>query len=167
VQQLASILLLSLVLAPNANAGEENTFGIFRVNPALSTGPAEGFRQLFVDPNELGTLLSPAAPRSGEPNGQLVIENIATSWARVHVGDTLVGIIGPLTTGHVRDVAAGTYKVSMELPNGYTRNVEIGTVAEDGSIVIPKAAPETEPATISPAEEPEAADEPDAQPEEE
>ena len=163
VQNLASMLLFSLVLAPSAHAGEENTFGIFQVNASLSTGAADGFRQLFVDPDELSTLLSPAAARTGEPNGQLVIENLATSWTRVHVGETLVGVIGPLTTGHLRNVTAGTYKVSMELPNGYTRNVQIGTVASDGSVVMPKAGPT--PVPDSPEEEPEAADPPDAKPE--
>ena len=153
MQHLFPILALSLVLSPDAQANEENTFGVFQVNASLTTGPASGFRQVFVDANDLNSLLKPAAPRAGEPNGQLVIENISTAWARVHVGETLVGIIGPLTTGRLQNVTAGTYTVSMELPNGYTKKVQIGTVAADGTTVTPQAPPAP------------AAEQPDASPE--
>ncbi|MEE2751522.1 MAG: hypothetical protein VX519_08820 [Myxococcota bacterium] len=153
MQHLFSILALGLVLSPDAQANEENTFGVFQVNASLTTGPASGFRQVFVDANDLNSLLKPAAARAGEPNGQLVIENISTAWARVHVGETLVGIIGPLTTGRLQNVTAGTYTVSMELPNGYTKKVQIGTVAADGTAVTPQAPPAP------------AADQPDASPE--
>ena len=150
MQNLFSILLLSLALSPDALANDENTFGVFQINSSLTTGPASGFRQVFVDSKELNSLLKPASPRAGEPNGQLVIENIATSWARVHVGETLVGVIGPLTTGRLQNVTAGTYTVSMELPNGYTRKVEVGTVANDGTVVTPQAPPAPEPTANQP-----------------
>ena len=156
MKNLFSIPLLLLALAPSAQANDENTFGVFKVNASLTTGPASGFRQVFVDANELSSLLKPATPRADEPNGQLVIENISTAWARVHVGDTLVGVIGPLTTGRLQGVTAGTYTVSMELPNGYTKKVQIGTVASDGSAVTPKAPPAPAPDAEQPDATPEA-----------
>jgi hypothetical protein len=43
------------------------------------------------------------------------------------VGEVLVGVLGPLTTGRIQGAKAGSYKVQLELPNGYTKTVVVGT----------------------------------------
>ena len=117
------------LLAATAAATEENAFGPFDVNPALTVGDVTGFRQLFVEADGLAEKLSPENARTGEPNGELVIENTATAFAKVTVGEVLVGVLGPLTTGRIQGAKAGSYKVQLELPNGYTKTVVVGTPA--------------------------------------
>ncbi len=123
------LLVLFPFLFATAAATDENAFGPFEVNPSLTEGEVTGFRQLFVEAGGLSNKLSPEKPRTDEPNGELVIENTATAFAKVTVGDVLVGVLGPLTTGRIQGAKAGSYKVQMELPNGYTKTVVVGTPA--------------------------------------
>lgn len=123
------LLVFLPLLAGTAVAEDENAFGPFGVNPSLTVGDVTGFRQLFVEADGLAEKLSPENARTNEPNGELVIENTATAFAKITVGDVLVGVLGPLTTGRIRGAKAGSYKVQLELPNGYTKTVVVGTPA--------------------------------------
>ena len=123
------MLVFLPLLAATAFAADENAFGPFGVNPSLTVGDVTGFRQLFVEADGLADKLSPENARTDEPSGELVIENTATAFAKVTVGDVLVGVLGPLTTGRIQGAKAGSYKVQMELPNGYTKTVVVGTPA--------------------------------------
>ena len=123
------LLVFLPLLATTAIAADENTFGPFGVNPSLTMGEVTGFRQLFVEADSLAEKLTPENARTNEPNGELVIENTATAFAKITVGDVLVGVLGPLTTGRIQGAKAGSYKVKLELPNGYTKTVVVGTPA--------------------------------------
>jgi hypothetical protein len=133
------LLVLLPLLATTALAEDENAFAPFGVNASLTTGDVSGFRQLFLEADGLAEKLSPENARTGEPKGELVIENTSTAFAKITVGDVLVGILGPLTTGRIQGASAGSYKVQVELPNGYTKTVVVGTPA-----VVAPAAPDAE-----------------------
>jgi len=141
--RISILTALALCFATTAKA-DENTFGVYQVNPGLTTGPVSGFRQLLVEPAGLAAQLTPLAARAGEPVGALSIENTSTAFAKITVGDVLVGILGPLTTGHIQGAAAGTYKVQLELPNGYTKTVEVGTPSLPASEAAPAFTGESE-----------------------
>jgi hypothetical protein len=125
-----------------ANNGNEG-FGIYDTNPVLTTGKAAGFLTLFVSPDNLGDL-TPATADTRGGTGTLIIENNSTAFAEVRVGDTLVGVLGPITNGHLQGVSAGAYAVTLTLPNGFATNAEIDATSVTGQapVEVPAEDPE-------------------------
>ncbi len=115
------ILPLALLLAtPTALAasGKFNAFGPYDVNPALTTGDAVGFRQLFLDPAQVGSLLEPAEALGDSTDDALHIDNRSTAWMELSVSGVRVGIIGPLTSVVLQGVKPGLYETTQTAPTG-------------------------------------------------
>jgi len=75
-------------------------------------------------------------PKAAAP-GILPIRNLSSSWAEVTVGNTKVGVIGPLTNGVINNVAPGYYKVTFLLQNGFTQTIEVATLTSTGGLIVP------------------------------
>lgn len=139
------LLLLAALCAPLALAsGGEKGFGPFGVNPDLTTGRMEFFRELYLDPSTVAEQLTPKAPLAapgpnpvtGEPApalhsapwGDLHIPNTTQSFVDVKVGGVKLGRVGPLTTAVVHQVRSGVYELEFTLPNGYSWTETAATV---------------------------------------
>jgi hypothetical protein len=116
----------------------------YTVDPRLTTGPVENFRELFVDPVSLASQVSPATAADGGGRADLVIKNEMTAWGEVTVGSVKVGVIGPLTDGRIRDVPKGTYDVLVTYSNGFVSRRSIATV-EPAVPADPAPAPAAQP----------------------
>lgn len=165
-----NLLLLAALSTLPASEGHHG-FGIYDVNPDLTTGDLEFFREVFVSPDAFPTQVDPLES-SGEGFGVLLIENPITASQIIHVNGVKVGIVGPLTTAKVHRMKEGTYTVSFEAPNGFTYERVVATIeAEtahhpaDGAMKpdpavqpaeMPKGEPPAEMTPLEDAEEPEA-----------
>jgi hypothetical protein len=145
-----SALLLATSSLAWANTGNEG-FGIYDTNPVLTTGQASGFLTLFVSPDNMGDL-NPATADARGGTGTLIIENTSTASAEVRVGDTLVGVLGPITNGHLEGVSAGAYQVTLTLPNGFASQSEVHATSVTGQAPVIEA-------PVNPLETPEAPEE--------
>jgi hypothetical protein len=125
-----TLLLAFLVTTTSAlaSSGHGNAFGPYDVNPALTTGDADGFRKLYVDPAQLGSLLAPAQALGQGADDVLHVRNATSAWTELSVSGVKVGIIGPLATITLRGVQTGTYDISCIGPTGMnvTRIVSSG-----------------------------------------
>lgn len=122
-------ILASLVggaaLAEDGSKG----FGIYGVNPDLTTGEMEFFREVYVDPATFPGQLTPKvpAPEGAPERADLSVRNGASAWVDLTINGTKVGKIGPLTTVVIHGVKSGTYEVSMTAPNGFTLKQKVAT----------------------------------------
>ncbi|GEM_PF-3343837 len=114
-------LTLALLLATTpatAGSGAMNAFGPYEVNPALTTGHAAGFRQLFVDPAQFGALVSPTEALGDATDDALHIQNRTNAWVELSVSGVRIGIVGPLTTVVLNGVTPGAYSTTQLGPTG-------------------------------------------------
>ncbi len=103
-----------------AGSGTHNAFGPYDVNPTLTQGTAEGFRQLYVDPDKLGELLQPVEAVGDTADDRLEVENRTSAWTELTVSGVRVGIVGPLTSVVLHGVKPGAYETSQVGPTGFT-----------------------------------------------
>ncbi|MCB9746553.1 MAG: hypothetical protein H6740_28520 [Alphaproteobacteria bacterium] len=131
-------LLLAALLSPTALAEGSDGFGIYEVNPDLTTGRMEFFREVYVDPATISESIKPkkALPAGGPKTGDLRIRNGANGWQEVRINDVRVGQVGPLTTAIIHDMPSGLYEVTLTMPNGfaYTSTVSTAPEGQDGPI---------------------------------
>jgi len=108
----------------------------FPSNPALSSGPIENFFSLSMDPDTVADTLSPHSD-PGEGTGHLPVINRTMAWQEVTVNETLVGFMGPLTTGVIHNIGSGTYLVQMKSSTGYVDSQNVETVDSVSSEIAP------------------------------
>jgi outer membrane protein OmpA-like peptidoglycan-associated protein len=109
----------------------------------VSTGIVENFRELYVNPAQVGKslqpvgklgpvgrMLSPAAKRASIP-----IVNETSSYAEVSINGVRIGVIDALQNGAIHDVPHGLYEVTFGLQNGYTETRTVHTLHLDGPII--------------------------------
>ena len=123
-----TLLLLSLLSAPQANDGSEG-FGIWQVDPTYTTGALEYFLEIYVDPAEFAGQVKPTEA-DGEGQGQLHIKNTSSTFQYISINGVKVGRLGPLTTAKVHGLAAGTYEVTKEYPHGFVYTATVHTLPE-------------------------------------
>lgn len=151
-----SLLLLAALSSAPASEGQEG-FGIYAVNPDLTTGTLEFFREIYVSPDSFPTQVDPIES-TGEGFGTLEIENKTTASQLVHVNGVKVGVVGPLTTAKIHRMKQGVYTVKQEAPNGFTFEKKVPTVAghafdpTEGRL---QPAPEVKPVPMPVGEKPE------------
>ena len=141
-----SLFLLAALSSAPASEGHVG-FGIYDVNPDLTTGNLEFFREIYVSPEAFPSQIDPVES-TGEGFGTLENENKTTAWQLVHVNEVKVGVVGPLTTAKIHRMKEGSYTVSFEAPNGFIYEKSISTVevgdfdpAEGGMLRTPDVAP--------------------------
>ena len=141
-----SLFLLAALSSAPASEGHIG-FGIYDVNPDLTTGNLEFFREIYVSPDVFPSQIDPVES-TGEGFGTLEIENKTTAWQLVHVNEVKVGIVGPLTTARIHSMKEGVYTVALEAPNGFIYEKSITTVeggafdpAEGGLLRTPDVRP--------------------------
>ena len=113
--------LLAVLLASTpalASSGKGNAFGPYDVNPGYTTGHAEGFRQLFVDPARLGELIAPTEALADAADDVLHVQNRTSAWTELTVSGVRVGIVGPLATVTLRNLKPGAYETLTVGPTG-------------------------------------------------
>jgi hypothetical protein len=112
----------------------------------LSTGKAQNFRELFIDPDMIAGTLKPSAPPqvpappegapgagpSFAPFGVLHVRNDHHAFAVVSVGGTELGILGPFTEGVIEGVRSGTYEVGFTFPNGFSASQTLSATPTAG-----------------------------------
>jgi hypothetical protein len=125
-----TLLLLSLMSAPQANDGSKG-FGIWQVDPTYTTGNLEFFLEIYVDPEAFPDQVEPTQA-DGSGTGELRIQNTTTTFEWISINGVKVGRLGPLTTAHVKGLAAGTYDVTIEYPHGFVYTKSMHTVAPEG-----------------------------------
>lgn len=109
----------------------------------VSTGLVENFRELYVNPAQVGKslepvgklgpvgrMLSPANKRASIP-----IVNETSSYAEVSVNGVKIGVIDALQNGAIHDVPHGLYEITFGLQNGYTETRTVHTLHLDGPII--------------------------------
>lgn len=109
----------------------------------VSTGLVENFRELYVNPAQVGKslepvgklgpvgrMLSPADKRASIP-----IVNETSSYAEVSVNGVKIGVIDALQNGAIHDVPHGLYEITFGLQNGYTETRTVHTLHLDGPII--------------------------------
>lgn len=109
----------------------------------VSTGLVENFRELYVNPAQVGKslepvgklgpvgrMLSPAGKRASIP-----IVNETSSYAEVSVNGVKIGVIDALQNGAIHDVPHGLYEVTFGLQNGYTETRTVHTLHLDEAII--------------------------------
>ncbi len=109
----------------------------------VSTGIVENFRELYVNPAQVGKslqpvgklgpvgrMLSPSSERASIP-----IVNETSSYAEVSVNGVRIGVIDALQNGAIHDVPHGLYEVTFGLQNGYTETRTVHTLHLDGPII--------------------------------
>ncbi|MFK7930245.1 MAG: OmpA family protein [Myxococcota bacterium] len=74
-------------------------------------------------------LIAPTPPPPPPPpkKGTLPLDNITTSYAFITVNGEKVGQVPPLAKARIRDIKAGIYDVSWEVPNGFTWTEKLAT----------------------------------------
>lgn len=152
--RLATLLLVALA-SPTALAEGNDGFGIYEVNPDLTTGRMEFFREVYVDPETVSDAIKPNKTLPGPAQGNLRIHNGSSGWQEVRINDVRVGKVGPLTTAVIHDMPSGIYKVTLTMPNGfeYTKNVTTVPEGQDGPIQRTDAV-QPPPMPVGPAPEP-------------
>jgi hypothetical protein len=153
-----SLLLIAALSSAPASEGHHG-FGIYDVNPDLTTGDLEYFREIFVSPDAFPTQVDPLES-AGDGFGVLEIENKTTASNVVHINGVKVGIVGPLTTAKIHRMKVGTYTVTQEAPNGFTYDKTVSTVEAEGAAFDPaegtmKPDPAVTPAVMPVVEKPE------------
>lgn len=134
VSMIRSTLLVSVLAISSAALAEDgNAHGPFAQNPGLTTGVVNGFYELYLAAEEIGSNITPSESLAGIEHS-LTLENPSLSWVEVHIGTTRVGLLKPLKFGTIEGVTAGTYDISYTYPNGYVRHFEATT---DGEIIEP------------------------------
>ena len=118
-------LFLSLLLAAEEPLRRPDTY---TVNPRLSTGPIENFREIYVDPAQAPAQLKPAEAE-GSGTSDLTIYNDMLGWGDVTVSGTKIGLLDSLTNGVIHGVPAGTYEVTLTYSNGFEKKLRISTMA--------------------------------------
>ena len=108
----------------------------YPANPKLTDGTVDNFYTLYVDPGALAATLKPKSPTGG-PAASLPIANRTTGWLEITVDGTKIGIIGPLTTGAIRGVTAGSYVVKMTSSTGHTSTEKVQTTTALPEIIAP------------------------------
>lgn len=137
-----STILISLLALSNVSFAEEgNAHGPFAQNPGLTTGTANGFFELYIAADEIGSNITPSLAVNGTDHS-LVLENPSLSWVEVHIGETRVGILKPLKFGTIEGVDGGTYDIAFTYPNGFVRHFQ---ATSDGEII--EVAPAVVPTT--------------------
>lgn len=107
-------------------------------DPNLTTGRFENFRKLFLEKDDILALLKPVAAKRESTDGAtqgttLPLVNRTTAWVDVEIGGKKIGRIGPLTTGLIHDVEAGTYVVTFHVEHvqyNYTERIQTIAVQE-------------------------------------
>ncbi|MCB9759645.1 MAG: hypothetical protein H6739_07365 [Alphaproteobacteria bacterium] len=132
---MSPLLLLAALIGGPAHADGADGFGIYEVNPDLTTGKMAFFRELYVDPETISEALTPKKPlpAEGATPARLELKNGISGWVVVSVNGDKLGVIGPLTTGVIHDVKPGLYEVTMVAPNGFTFTRTVSTVGPDGA----------------------------------
>lgn len=136
------MMALAMTLAADEGTAQDDMARPMRpltypVNPDLSQGPIRNFFSVVVDPNAMATTLVPVQSTDREQTEVLPIHNRTTGWLEVAVGETTIGVLGPLTLGFISNVSAGTYAVHMTNSAGYTATTHIETVASVATDVAP------------------------------
>lgn len=118
----------SLAVDPDAYCDALKAHGLPKPVPTTGTLVATPRPDVVVDdaPQVGGPVPQPSAPNV-PPNGDLVIENTTSAFAEVRVGTDVIGQLDPRMIGVLHDVPAGLYRVSLTLPNGFVREVELFT----------------------------------------
>lgn len=124
-----SLLLIAALSSAPASEGHHG-FGIYAVNPDLTTGDLEFFREIFVSPDAFPTQVDPLES-TGDGFGVLEIQNKTSASNLVHINGVKVGVVGPLTTARVHRMKEGTYTVTQQAPNGFTYDKKVATVAAE------------------------------------
>lgn len=124
MQMLALLALLSGLMADGSEG-----FGPYKVNPDLTTGRMEFFREVYVDADQIGNLIKPSQPlpAASAATGDLRIHNSATGWVVVSIGDLKIGKVGPLTTAVIHQVPSGFYDITTASANGFKVTQKLST----------------------------------------
>ena len=109
----------------------------------VSTGQIENFRELYVNPAQVGKSLQPVGKlgpvgRMQSPRGKrasIPIVNETSSYAEVSVNGVKIGVIDALQNGAIHDVPPGVYEVTFGLQNGYEETRSIATLHLDAPII--------------------------------
>lgn len=109
----------------------------------VSTGRIENFRELYVNPAQVGESLDPVGrlgpvARMNNPRGKsssIPIVNETSSYAEVSVNGVKVGVIDALTNGAIHDVEPGLYEVTFGLQNGYEETRTVATLHLDEALI--------------------------------
>lgn len=127
MKTLALLALLS-GLAVDGSHG----FGPYKVNPDLTTGRMEFFREVYVEVEQIGSLIQPVQPlpASASATGDLHISNQANGWVEVTISGQKIGKVGPLTTAVIHDVPSGFYEITTLAANGLVVTHKVATRAE-------------------------------------
>ncbi len=82
------------------------------MDTALSEGLLENFpeKYVYVNPEKIVKQLKPHSD-AAEGKGTLAIANRTIGWTDIWIGDHKIARLGPLTTGLIHNVKAGTYRV--------------------------------------------------------
>jgi hypothetical protein len=141
------VLVLSALLAADA-AKRPDTYTL---DPRLTAGPIENFRELFVDPTTVIPQLAPVADAEPGAVGDLAVKNDFTAMTEVSISGTKIGVLGALTDGVIRGVPKGTYDVVMRYANGFEHREQVST---SGVVPAPKTAPVASATVVAPPTEP-------------
>jgi outer membrane protein OmpA-like peptidoglycan-associated protein len=109
----------------------------------VSTGRIENFRELYVNPAQIGEslkpvgklgpvgkMLSPANKRASIP-----VVNETSSYAEISINGVKIGVIDALQNGAIHDVPHGLYEITFGLQNGYEETRTIHTLHLDAAII--------------------------------
>ena len=125
------LLLTTLNIAQADNENRPLRPTTHPADPALSEGTVENFQRLYCDPEQIASILKPSSPANEQDKQTLLIPNRYNGWVDVSVGDNKIGRLGPLTTGAIHNLPAGTYTVSISVERvQYTDIEEINTKSE-------------------------------------
>jgi len=109
----------------------------------VSTGRIENFRELYVNPAQIGESLKPVGKLGPvgqmlSPSGQrasIPVVNETSSYAEVSINGIKIGVIDALQNGAIHDVPHGMYEITFGLQNGYEETRTIHTLHLDGPII--------------------------------
>jgi outer membrane protein OmpA-like peptidoglycan-associated protein len=109
----------------------------------VSTGRIENFRELYVNPAQIGESLQPVG--SLGPVGQMLspadqrasipVVNETSSYAEISINGIKIGVIDALQNGAIHDVPHGTYEITFGLQNGFEETRTIHTLHLEGAII--------------------------------
>ena len=109
----------------------------------ISTGRIENFRELYVNPAQIGESLKPKGKlgpvaRMNNPRGKsasIPIVNETSSYAEISVNGVKIGVIDALQNGAIHDVPPGLYEITFGLQNGYEETRTVATLHLDEAII--------------------------------
>lgn len=109
----------------------------------VSTGRIENFRELYVNPAQIGESLKPVGKLG--PVGQMLspsdkrasipVVNETSSYAEISINGIKIGVIDALQNGAIHDVPHGMYEITFGLQNGYEETRTIHTLHLEGPII--------------------------------